>query len=89
MVTLTLFIPCDFYINPLTPKDLTVNSPLYLLHISLQNSYKNLVLDQDNDLNLDGLSILITCLLDNVWILEGEIECEPFLGVKGLILNNL
>ena len=32
-------------------------------------SYKNLVLDRDNNFNLISLSILITCLLDNVWIL--------------------
>ena len=38
-------------------------------------SYKNLVLDQDDNSYLIGLSILITYLLDNVWILEGEIAC--------------
>ena len=32
-------------------------------------SYKNLVLDRDNNFNLISLSILITCSLDNVWIL--------------------
>ena len=30
--------------------------------------YKNLMLDQDNNLNLISLNILITCLLNNVWI---------------------
>ena len=30
------------------------------------------------------LSILITCLLDNVWILQGEVTFESLLGVKGL-----
>ena len=32
-------------------------------------SYKNLVLDRDNNFNLISLSILITRSLDNVWIL--------------------
>ena len=32
-------------------------------------------------------SILITCLLDNVWIFEGEVTCWSFLVVKGLKCN--
>ena len=32
----------------------------------------HLVLDQDNNFYLISLSILITCLLDNVWIKYGE-----------------
>ena len=46
-----------------------VNFPLLLLHISFQISYKKLVLDQGNNFRLICLSILITYLLDNVWIL--------------------
>lgn len=30
------------------------------------------------------MSILITALLINVWILKGEVTCESLLGVKGL-----
>ena len=44
-----------------------------MLHISLLISYKNLVLDQDTNFDLISLGILITCLLDNVWILQGEV----------------
>ena len=51
---------------PVNSQDLFVNSPLYLLPISLSMSSENLVLDQDNNLYLMSLSILITCLLDNV-----------------------
>ena len=58
---------------PLNPKDLTVNSPLWLIHISLQVSFKNLMSDQDNNFYLTSLIILITCLLANVWILEREV----------------
>ena len=51
---------------PVNSQDLFVNSPLYLLPISLSMSSENLVLDQDNNLYLMSLSILITCLLANV-----------------------
>ena len=34
------------------------------------------MLDQDNNFYLISLSILITCLLDNVWILQGEVTCQ-------------
>ena len=42
------------------------------------------MLIQDNNLYLISFSILITCLLDNVWILKGEITCSSLPGVKGL-----
>ena len=42
------------------------------------------MLVQDNNLYLISFSILITCLLDNVWILKGEITCSSLPGVKGL-----
>ena len=48
-------------------QDLIVNSPLLLLHIALLISYENMVLERDN-ICLINLCILITCLLDNVWI---------------------
>ena len=40
--------------------------------------------NQDNILYLISLSILITCLLDNVLILLGEVACLSLRGVKGL-----
>ena len=46
-----------------------------LIHISLSISYRNLMLEQDNNLYLMSLSVLITCLLHNVWMLEGEVIC--------------
>ena len=55
--------------KPLNSQDLTVNSPFQLLHISLEISYDNLVLDQDNNFYLISLNILVTFLLDTVWIL--------------------
>ena len=58
----------NFAFNPFNSQDLIVNSPLLLLHISLQIGYENLVLDQDNNFYLTSLNILITCLLNNVWI---------------------
>ena len=57
-------------LNPLIPKIwLLVNSPLSLLYISLYISLESLVWDQDNNFYLISLSVLITFLLDNVWIL--------------------
>ena len=40
--------------------------------------------NQHNILYLMSLSILITCFLNNVWILWGEVTCLSVLGVKGL-----
>ena len=41
------------------------------------------MLDQDENFNLISLSILITFLRNNVWILLGEVMCQSLLGVKG------
>ena len=46
------------------------------------------MLDQYDNF-LISLSILITCLLDNVWILLGEVAYSSLLGVKGLMVANL
>ena len=46
-----------------------------------------MVLDQDNNIYLIILSILIICLLDNLWLLKGEVKYESQLGVKGLKLS--
>ena len=42
------------------------------------------MLDQDKNFFLISLSILITHLLDNVWILWGEVTCQSLLGIIGL-----
>ena len=39
------------------------------------------MLDQDNNY-LISLSILITCLLDYVWILLGEVICKSLVRLK-------
>ena len=54
-------------------QDLIFNSPLQLLDIYLFISYKNLVINQDNNFSRMSLSINVTCLLDNVSILLGEV----------------
>ena len=46
--------------------------------------HENLVLDQDNNFYLISLSILMTCLLDNLWILWGEVFPSSLLGGTGL-----
>ena len=40
------------------------------------------MLDQDNNFFLISLSILITCLLSNVWILLGKVICSSLVGVS-------
>ena len=45
------------------------------------------VLAQDNNLSSISLSVLITFLLDGVWIPYGEVACKSLLGVKGLKRN--
>ena len=55
--------------QPFNSQDLIVSSPLSLLYISLYISLESLVWDQDNNFYQISLSILITSLLDNVWIL--------------------
>ena len=55
--------------EPRNSNDLIVYSPYFLPHIYLWISYKDLLLGSENNLHLINLSILITCLLDNAWIL--------------------
>ena len=42
-----------------------------------------------NNLQLISLSYLITCLLDDVWMLLGEVTCKSLLGVKGFSFYTL
>ena len=44
-----------------------------MIHISLNISNETLVLNHDNEFYLISQSILIACLLENVWILKGDI----------------
>ena len=44
-----------------------------MLWISLLIAYENLVLDQDNNFYQISLSLLVTCLLDNIWKLWREV----------------
>ena len=44
-----------------------------MLCISLLIAYENLVLDQDNNFYQISLSLLVTCLLDNIWKLWREV----------------
>ena len=46
-----------------------------MLPIPLQISCEKFFLDQDNNFNLISLSILITCLQDNIQILWEEVKC--------------
>ena len=59
--------------KPFNSQDQIVNSLLWQLNISMLVSYKNLVLDQDKKFYLISVSLIITCLKDNVWKLWGEV----------------
>ena len=48
---------------------MVANSPLYLLHITFKIDNQNLLSDQIKNFFQINLSILITCFLDNVWII--------------------
>ena len=66
------------HIELFNTQDLISNSPYCLPYTSCDVSLENLVLDQ-----------LITCLLDIVLILRGEILSWSLMGVKGLINRTL
>ena len=61
------------FFKPFNSQDQIVNSLLWQLNISRLVSYKNLVLDQDKKFYLISVSLIITCLKDNVWKLWGEV----------------
>ena len=46
------------------------------------------MLNQDDNFYLISSSILITCMLDGLWIFWGEVTCQSLLGVKGLRAGN-
>ena len=68
---------------PFKSQDLIVNSPLWLLHISLYISYENLVLDFDSSFYLISFNILKTCLLNYVWIVGEKFHVNYFWKFKG------
>ena len=71
-------------VNPFTPKiSLVLDSPYCLPYNSCDVILENLVLDQLMIPKLMFVSILITCLLDVVSKLEGEIQSWSLMGVKG------
>ena len=69
---------------PFNSQDLVSNSPYCLPYSSCDVSLENLALDQLIIPSLVFFVILITCLLDIVLILEGEILSWSPTGVKGL-----
>ena len=46
------------------------------------------MLNQDDNFYLISSSILITCMLDGLWIFWGEVTCQSLLGVKRLRAGN-
>ena len=73
-----LFTPLFPY-TPLIPE-------IWLLILPLKITYKNLVLDHDDNFYLISLSILSTCLLNSVWILSERSQLLSLLGIERLNL---
>ena len=70
--------------QPFNSQDLVSNSPYCLPYSSCDVTLENLVFDQLIISSLVFFVILITCLLDIILILEGEILSWSLMGVKGL-----
>ena len=81
-MTLSCASCATFWFSTIDSQDPIENFPLKLLHISLEISYENLMFYLEKNSNLISL-------LDNAWILEGEVTRESLLGVKGLTHFNL
>ena len=76
LVSLTLYL--------FNPQCLIVNSPSGCYKFPCKLDTRILVLVEGNNFYPISMGILLTCLLDNVWILQGEVNCWSLLGVKGL-----
>ena len=74
--------------QPFNSQDLVSNSPYCLPYSSCHVSLENLVLEQLIIPSLVFCVILITCVLDIVLILKGEILSWSLTGVKGLNTAN-
>ena len=76
LMNFTFFTPLFPY-TPLIPE-------IWLLILPLKITYKNLVLDHDDNFYLISLSILSTCLLNSVWILSERSQLLSLLGIERL-----
>ena len=65
-------------------QDLDVNSPYNCFTFPCKLVMRIWCLTLMFNFNLVSLSILLTSLLDSVWILQGEITYKSLLGAKGL-----
>ena len=80
-VTLIL-LPVSHY--TFNSQNLTSNSSFWLLSCPYTLFKRIERYNQDNILQPIHLSILVTCLQDNVLILQGKVTCRSLLRVKGL-----
>ena len=71
-------------VKPFHSHDLSINSPYCLSFTAYNVSSENLVSNQIISPSWFFYFILITCLLDDVMILQGEITNWSLMGVKGL-----
>ena len=71
-------------VKPFNLQDLMSSSPYCLPYSSFNVSFENLVLDQSIIPQLLFFFILITCLVDIVLTIQGEILSWSLMGVKVL-----
>ena len=82
---LTIFTNEFYLFTPLFPYTPLIPE-IWLLILPLKITYKNLVLDHDDNFYLISLSILSTCLLNSVWILSERSQLLSLLGIERLNL---
>ena len=80
-VRLALLLVSHYTFNS---QNLTGNSTFWLLSFSYTLFRRIERYNQDNILQPIHLSILVTCLQDNVLILQGKVTCRSLLRVEGL-----
>ena len=83
-VRLVLLLVSHYTFNS---QNLTGNSTFWLLSFSYTLFRRIERYNQDNILQPIHLSILVTCLQDNVLILQGKVTCRSLLRVKGLTVE--
>ena len=83
-VTVVLLLVSHYTFNS---QNLTSNSPFWLLSFPYTLFKRIESYNQDHILQPIHLLILVTCLQDNVLILQGKVICRSLLRVKGLTFN--
>ena len=74
-------------LNPQTPMIWLLILPSSCYTFPCKLVFENLVLNQDSSFYMISFNILITCLLNNVWILKGKFHVNHFWQLKGQLFT--